>query len=63
MIYLMKVQCSVQVKVVQLSEVPIFSYSQVREKTLLKVDDPVSLGPGGSLNRDYMMMAVVPSKT
>ncbi|XP_071537800.1 arrestin homolog isoform X2 [Panulirus ornatus] len=52
-----------KVKVVQMSEVPIFNDSQTRYKTLLKMDDVVNMPPSSSLSRDYMLMPVVPSKT
>ncbi|XP_068218468.1 arrestin homolog [Palaemon carinicauda] len=52
-----------KVKVVQLSEVPMFSTNQVRDKTLMKVDDPICLAPGASAKREFIMVARVPGRT
>ncbi|XP_064090600.1 arrestin homolog [Macrobrachium nipponense] len=52
-----------KVKVVQLSEVPMFSTNQVRDKTLMKADDLIGLAPGACTNREFVMVARVPART
>lgn len=49
-----------KVKVVQLSEVPMFSNTQRREKTLTKTDEALMLPPGACTSRALTMMAAVP---
>ncbi|KAF2350898.1 Arrestin C-terminal-like domain [Trinorchestia longiramus] len=51
-----------KVKVIQLSEVPMFSNTQRREKTLTKTEEAVMLPPGACIQRTLSMVAIVPSK-
>lgn len=52
-----------QMKVVQLSEVPMFSDRQTRDKTIIKYDDPINLAPGACTTRGVTLMCCVPSRT
>lgn len=49
-------------KVVQISEVPMLSETQKREKTLVKMDEPVLLPSGAYTSRDYKLIAAVPPR-
>ncbi|XP_037778093.1 arrestin homolog isoform X1 [Penaeus monodon] len=52
-----------KMKVVQLSEVPMFSDRQTRDKTIIKYDDPINLAPGACTTRGVTLMCCVPSRT
>ncbi|XP_063841661.1 phosrestin-1-like [Scylla paramamosain] len=51
-----------KVKLVQKSEVPMFQDGQVRDKTICKVDDPLSLPPGALTTREFVLVPSIPSK-
>ncbi|KAK3892541.1 hypothetical protein Pcinc_003617 [Petrolisthes cinctipes] len=52
----------IKVKLVQLSEVPMFNDNQIRDKTVSKIDDPLNLGPGACTNRQFTLVPAVPSR-
>lgn len=52
----------IKVKIVQLSEVPMFNDNQIRDKTVTKIDDPLNLGPGACTNRQFTLVPAVPSR-
>ncbi|KAG0728258.1 Phosrestin-1 [Chionoecetes opilio] len=51
-----------KIKLVQISQVPMFQDGQVRDKTICKVDDPLSLPPGALTTREFVLVPDVPSK-
>ncbi|XP_018027599.1 phosrestin-2 [Hyalella azteca] len=51
-----------KVKVMQLSEVPMFSHTQRREKTLSKAEEALLLPPGACTQRAITLVALVPPK-
>ena len=51
-----------QIKVVQISEVPMFSAKQTRDRTLIKIDESVFLPPGSSISNDYTLSAKMPKR-
>ncbi|XP_037778835.1 arrestin homolog [Penaeus monodon] len=52
-----------KVKVVQQAQVPMFSLKEVKEQTLIKTDEPITLAPGVSVERNVTLMVTAPSKT
>ena len=46
----------------QISEVPMFSAQQTRDKTLIKIDESVFLPPGSSISNDYTLSAKIPKR-
>ncbi|KAG7175523.1 Arrestin-like 7 [Homarus americanus] len=51
-----------KVKIVQMSEVPIFSKQQVRDKTLMKIDNNINLPAGADTSKNYTLIPAVPSR-
>ncbi|KAK7066871.1 Beta-arrestin-1 [Halocaridina rubra] len=51
-----------KVKLVQLSEIPMFSDKEIRDKTIMKIDDPISLAPGSCTKRSFTLVPIVPAK-
>lgn len=51
-----------KVKIIQLSEVPMFNEQRTRDKTVIKVDDAINLTPGTCCNRDLTLSLLTPSK-
>ncbi|XP_037773468.1 uncharacterized protein LOC119569328 [Penaeus monodon] len=45
------------------AQVPMFSLKEVKEQTLIKTDEPITLAPGVSVERNVTLMVTAPSKT
>jgi len=52
----------IKVKLVQLSEVPVFNNNQIRDRTVMKIDDGLNLPPGACTTRQFTLIPTLPPR-